>query len=86
MYQLTSSSVKYKAKSWIDIFGAKGSKDLGSIVTDVFSNSATNLVNKDGLVDAIKRIPFGASPKKEKEKLTKSFLSNRQKAKLVETN
>jgi len=50
LYQPTSSSVKYKAKSWIDIFGARGSKGLGSIVTDAFSDSATDLVNKGSLV------------------------------------
>ena len=29
LYQPTSSSVKFKAKSWIDIFGQRGSKALG---------------------------------------------------------
>ena len=36
LYQPTSQGVKYKSKSWIDIFGARGSKALGSIVTDAF--------------------------------------------------
>lgn len=50
LYQPTSSAVKYKAKSWIDIFGARGSKATGSIVTNAFSDSAVNLVNNGSLV------------------------------------
>lgn len=50
LYQPTSSAVKYKAKSWIDIFGARGSKALGSVVTNTFSNSTTLLVQNGSLV------------------------------------
>jgi AAA family ATP:ADP antiporter len=50
LYQPTSSSVKYKAKSWIDIFGARGSKALGSVVTNAFSDSAANLIQNGSLV------------------------------------
>jgi AAA family ATP:ADP antiporter len=50
LYQPTSSNVKYKAKSWIDIFGARGSKALGSVVTNAFSHSAVELVDKGSLV------------------------------------
>jgi AAA family ATP:ADP antiporter len=50
LYQPTSSAVKYKAKSWIDIFGARGSKALGSLVTNAFSDSAANLVANGSLV------------------------------------
>lgn len=50
LYQPTSSAVKYKAKSWIDIFGARGSKALGSVVTNAFSDSARNLVANGSLV------------------------------------
>ena len=50
LYQPTSSAVKYKAKSWIDIFGARGSKALGSVVTNAFSDSAANLVSNGSLV------------------------------------
>lgn len=50
LYQPTSSSVKYKAKSWIDIFGARGSKALGSVVTNAFSSSASELIDKGSLV------------------------------------
>ena len=50
LYQPTSSTVKYKAKSWIDIFGARGSKALGSVVTNAFSASASELIDKGSLV------------------------------------
>merc|ERR1719296_358628 len=50
LYQPTSSGVKYKAKSWIDIFGARGSKALGSVVTNAFSSSAAELIDKGSLV------------------------------------
>jgi len=50
LYQPTSSAVRYKAKSWIDIFGARGSKAMGSLVTNAFSDSAANLVQNGSLV------------------------------------
>ena len=50
LYQPTSQAVRYKAKSWIDTFGARGSKALGSVVTDAFSNSASSLVSHGSLV------------------------------------
>ncbi|VEU41244.1 unnamed protein product [Pseudo-nitzschia multistriata] len=50
LYQPTSSAVRYKAKSWIDIFGARGSKALGSVVTNAFSDSATTLVANGSIV------------------------------------
>lgn len=50
LYQPTSPAVRYKAKSWIDIFGARGSKALGSVVTNAFSDSATNLVANGSFV------------------------------------
>ena len=50
LYQPTSNAVRYKAKSWIDIFGARGSKALGSVVTNAFSDSAENLVANGSLV------------------------------------
>lgn len=50
LYQPTSSAVRYKAKSWIDIFGARGSKALGSLVTNAFSYSAEVLVANGSLV------------------------------------
>jgi AAA family ATP:ADP antiporter len=50
LYQPTNAAVKFKAKSWIDVFGARGSKAAGSVVTNAFSDSAVNLVNYGGLV------------------------------------
>ena len=50
LYQPTSGSVKYKAKSWIDIFGARGSKALGSVVTNAFSDSSAALISNGSLV------------------------------------
>lgn len=50
LYQPTSSAVRYKAKSWIDIFGARGSKAMGSVVTNAFSDSAANLVQNGSIV------------------------------------
>lgn len=50
LYQPTSAAVRYKAKSWIDIFGARGSKAMGSVVTNAFSDSAANLVQNGSLV------------------------------------
>lgn len=50
LYQPTSPGVRYKAKSWIDIFGARGSKAVGSIVTNAFSDSASTLIANGSLV------------------------------------
>lgn len=50
LYQPTSSAVRYKAKSWIDIFGARGSKALGSVVTNAFSDSAHSIVTNGSIV------------------------------------
>ncbi|KAJ1452110.1 ADP/ATP carrier protein [Pelagophyceae sp. CCMP2097] len=44
LYQPTSQNIKFKAKSWIDVFGARGSKALGSVVTNAFSDSAADLL------------------------------------------
>merc|ERR1719486_1592399 len=50
LYQPTSSNVKFKAKSWIDVFGARGSKALGSVVTNAFSDSAADLLSYGAFV------------------------------------
>jgi ATP:ADP antiporter, AAA family len=50
LYQPTGPAVRYKAKSWIDIFGARGSKALGSVVTNAFSDSAEVLVANGSLI------------------------------------
>jgi len=53
LYQPTSPAVKYKAKSWIDVFGGRVSKALGSVVTNAFSDSASHLVANGSLVGLI---------------------------------
>eukprot|EP01084_Bolivina_argentea_P110451 197218_1 len=50
LYQPTSNSVKFKSKSWIDIFGARSSKALGSLVTNSFADSVSALMHFGGLV------------------------------------
>lgn len=50
LYQPTAPSVKYKAKSWIDAFGARGSKALGSVVTNALSDSTDLLISRGTLV------------------------------------
>ena len=45
LYIVTTDAIKFKAKSWIDIFGQRGSKALGSVVTNAFSDSAPDLLN-----------------------------------------
>ena len=50
LYQPTAPNVKYKAKSWIDIFGARGSKAMGSVITNAFSDSAHHLIQNGSLV------------------------------------
>ena len=50
LYQNTAPNVKFKAKSWIDIFGDRGAKAVGSIVTNAFSDNADLLVSNGSLV------------------------------------
>merc|ERR1712037_703989 len=51
LYQPTSTTVKYKAKSWIDIFGARGSKAFGSLITNSLSQvSADKLISQGSMV------------------------------------
>jgi AAA family ATP:ADP antiporter len=49
LYQPTSKAVKFKAKSWIDIFGQRGAKALGSVVTNFYADSAAMLLS-NGMV------------------------------------
>jgi len=50
LYQPTSPAIRYKAKSWIDIFGARGAKALGSVVTNAFAHSTSSLIQNGSLV------------------------------------
>jgi len=53
LYNPTSTAVKFKSKSWIDIFGQRGAKAAGSVVTNALSNSVHNLVNYGGFVSVL---------------------------------
>jgi len=44
MYIPTSKDVKFKAKSWIDMFGSRSAKAAGSGVNNVFKANATELM------------------------------------------
>jgi ATP:ADP antiporter, AAA family len=51
--QVTSNSVKFKCKSWIDTMGQRGCKAAGSVITNAFANSLGELLvygNGVGLV------------------------------------
>jgi AAA family ATP:ADP antiporter len=50
LYQPTSKAVKFKAKSWIDIFGQRGAKALGSVVTAFYSNSSELLLSNGMII------------------------------------
>jgi len=50
LYQMTSTSIKFKCKSWIDTFGQRCSKAAGSIITNSFASSIVDLTNYGSLV------------------------------------
>jgi len=50
LYQVTNTAIKFKSKSWIDTFGARGSKALGSVVTNAFAESLSGLVTYGAFV------------------------------------
>eukprot|EP01084_Bolivina_argentea_P297385 512317_1 len=43
LYMVTSDSVKFKAKGWIDMFGSRCAKGLGSLITNFYSGDIHNL-------------------------------------------
>lgn len=45
LYQMTSTAIKFKCKSWIDTFGQRSSKAAGSLITNAFADSLVELVN-----------------------------------------
>jgi len=47
---VTTDSIKFKAKSWIDVFGGRASKALGSVVTNTFKKPVANLMFYGSLV------------------------------------
>mmetsp|Transcript_15323 Transcript_15323/g.23073 ORF Transcript_15323/g.23073 Transcript_15323/m.23073 type:complete len:537 (+) Transcript_15323:111-1721(+) len=44
LYQVTSTNVKFKCKSWIDTMGQRGCKAAGSLITNAFANSLGDLL------------------------------------------
>lgn len=43
LYQMTSTQIKFKCKSWIDTFGQRSTKAGGSIITNAFATSLVDL-------------------------------------------
>ena len=43
LYQMTSTQIKFKCKSWIDTFGQRSAKAGGSLVTNAFATSLVDL-------------------------------------------
>ena len=77
LYQPTSSAVKYKSKSWIDIFGARGSKALGSVVTDAFSDNTDALVSNGRWV--VREIAKMVESRKRKRKKQPGSIESNKK-------
>ena len=50
LYQVTSSAVKFKCKSWIDTFGQRGCKALGAAINTMVSSSTADLINYGSMV------------------------------------
>ena len=50
LYMATTDSIKFKAKSWIDVFGGRASKAVGSVVTNTFKKPVENLMFYGSLV------------------------------------
>lgn len=53
LYQVTSTSIKFKCKSWIDTFGQRSAKASGSIITGLFASNLVDLVNYGSLTGVI---------------------------------
>ena len=50
LYQATSTTIKFKCKSWIDTFGQRSAKAAGSIITNQFATSMASLTNYGSFV------------------------------------
>lgn len=53
LYQATSSSIKFKCKSWIDTFGQRSAKAGGSLVTNAFATSLSDLNNYGTMIGVV---------------------------------
>jgi hypothetical protein len=47
---MTSSSVQYKCRSWIETFGQRGCKAIGAVITGSLAGSTADLVNYGSIV------------------------------------
>ena len=50
LYMATTDSIKFKAKSWIDVFGGRASKAAGSLIVNTFKKPVENLMFYGSLV------------------------------------
>jgi AAA family ATP:ADP antiporter len=50
LYVPTSKDVKFKAKGWIDMFGARSAKAIGATITGAFKHSASALMTYGSLI------------------------------------
>uniref|UniRef100_A0A7S4B8E2 ADP,ATP carrier protein n=1 Tax=Chrysotila carterae TaxID=13221 RepID=A0A7S4B8E2_CHRCT len=50
LYMVTTDSIKFKAKSWIDVFGGRASKAMGSVVTNAFKKPVSALMLYGSLI------------------------------------
>ena len=50
LYIVTTDAIKFKAKSWIDVFGGRASKAVGSLVTNAFKKPVESLMFYGALV------------------------------------
>ena len=46
----TTDSIKFKAKSWVDVFGGRASKAVGSLVTNAFKKPVAGLMFYGALI------------------------------------
>lgn len=53
LYQMTSTNIKFKCKSWIDTFGQRSAKATGSLVTNAFASSVADLTNYGSMVGVL---------------------------------
>ena len=50
LYMTTTDSIKFKTKSWIDVFGNRASKAVGSVVTNAFKKPVERLMLYGSLI------------------------------------
>ena len=53
LYQCTENNIKFKCKSWIDAFGQRSSKAVGSIITSTYAASLDDLVNYGSIIGIV---------------------------------